>query len=130
MATSKHLPSNDDAWRRQLPPEVVSWVENLRSLARSVAREARNNNGLVPGQEWRPNQGQEAKALDVSQGLYSRWCRAEVIPSEQRLESVFEHLGLDSTKRISYLVSRQNEVPPEQWTGRQAAFAVPVRDCS
>jgi hypothetical protein len=22
------------------------------------------------------------------------------------------------------------EVPPEQWTGRQAAFAAPVRDCS
>jgi len=22
------------------------------------------------------------------------------------------------------------EVPPEQWTGLQAAFAVPVRDCS
>jgi hypothetical protein len=35
-----------------------------------------------------------------------------------------------SKKAIASIKGKVSEVPPEQWTGLQAAFAVPVRDCS
>jgi hypothetical protein len=31
---------------------------------------------------------------------------------------------------VAVMVAACDEVPPERWTSDQAAFAVPVRDCS